>query len=232
MDCKKLLVFALVALISAAKVNASILIAFPSTNTPDELAPSELADPLTALKLRRGSGLNAATGSTFNSKHWSETSMADAIMAEDYLTWGFGADSSFQLDKLTLRYDRSASGPRQIAVQLSLDDDALFKTVWHDANVADNSTDFHQIDLSLWHPSTSAWFRIVGWNATGLQGTFDIENYQSTPFRAIAVTGSFPSSPVPEPATHLAWLGGAVGIVLLRGWHARYPTRLKPASTE
>lgn len=220
MDFKSVFAFTLLASLTTSKVNASVLIAFPSTNTPDALVPSELAPPLTPFNLRRGSGLSMATGTTFNSKHWSEDSMIDAIAAEDYLTWGFRSDSPFQLEQLSLRYDRSASGPQQIAVQLSRDDDA-FETVWTDLEVADNSTDFHEIELSMWPPSTSVWFRMVGWNAAGLTGTFDIENYQITPVRAIAVTGTFPTSPVPEPATAQAWGLVAIGCLILRIWHVR-----------
>lgn len=221
MDHKTIIALAWIAMSSVSPSDASVLIAFPSTNTPDELAPTELAEGLQAINLRRGMGLSAATGTTFNSKHWSESSLVTAITAEDYLVWGLNSNSPFKLDQLSLRYDRSPSGPQQLAVQLSLDEGVTYDTVWHDTEVADDSSAFHEIDLSPWQASTHAMFRIVGWNASGLSGTFDIENYQSTPVRSVTVTGSIPSSPVPEMSAVQIWGLGALGLAFLHGWFAR-----------
>jgi hypothetical protein len=221
MNHKTIIALTWVAMSSVSPSDASVLIAFPSTNTPDELAPTELAEGLQAINLRRGNGLSAATGTTFNSKHWSESSLANAIMAEDYLAWGLSSNLAFKLDQLSLRYDRSLGGPQQLAVQLSLNDGVTYDTIWLDTEVADDSSDFHEIDLSSWQESTQARFRMVGWKAAGLAGTFDIENYQSSPVRSLTVTGSIPSSPVPELSAVQIWGVGALGLLLLHGWFSR-----------
>ena len=157
-------------LVAPFSAHASIVVAYQSRNDPVGVPASETLAGVTSLSLTRGAGLELASGSTFNSRGWSEDSLAAAIVAEDYLQWGWSDSAPLALDQLTLQYDRSSSGPAQIAIRLAINDSDDFQTLFTDSDVADDSSEWHTIDLAAWDLVTSARFRLYGWNATPHHG--------------------------------------------------------------
>ena len=203
-----------VLLCAADFAQGSIVVAYRSLNDPLGLSPTESAADVTGSLLTRGSGLAPAGGSTFNSRGWTAASLESAHAEGDYLSWGWSSSPALDLNDLTLRYDRSSSGPSEIAILLATNGSHVFDTVFTDNSVASDSSEWHTIDLSSWQGVTAAEFRLVGWNASRSSGTFDLEDYLDAPPRALSVTAIADPAAVPEPSTLLIWLIPLAGVLI------------------
>jgi hypothetical protein len=196
----RLLTVTTVLLSLTGAAEAALVVAYDSVNSAGSLAASETGPGVTASDLARGAGIVISSGSTYNSSGFDTTnaSAADAIADGDVLTWGWSASGAVDLGPMTIRYDRSATGPDELQIDLSINGGA-FTTIFTDSSVSD-SGEVQTILLSAFDAVTSAVFRLAAWGATSAAGTFDIENFQSGPSRGILI------ETVPEPAS-LAMMG-------------------------
>ena len=178
-------------------VGGGQLMALRSWPTTERIVPrravaTEWIPGVTPLDLSRGAGLNAGSGATFNSSGWTDE-------PTDYLEWGWSASQPIDLTDLDLRYDRSASGPSVVDIQLSINGGA-FASIFNDPLVDDLGEDVLDIDLTAFTDVTSATFRLFGTSASGATGTFDLEPLTGvSPNAAIVVSGT--AVPVPEPSS-------------------------------
>lgn len=190
--------FLMATVVTSREGRCELIVAYASTNTTGSLPASESHSQVTARSLSRGPGIASATGSTFNTRGWDSKSLAGAIAANEYVEWGWDSGQAWDLEWMTLLYDRSTSGPRALAILLSIDDGMNWDNVWDDLNVADDSSDFVNVSLSRYQGVDRARFRLYAWDSTAASGTFDFENFQGLPPRAIELTGNVAA--VPEPA--------------------------------
>ena len=74
--------------------------------------------------ISRGAGLTASgNGSRFNATGWATTSIANAISGNDYMEFSlnFNDTHSFSIDDIDFIWQRSGTGPREVALRSSLD---------------------------------------------------------------------------------------------------------------
>lgn len=74
--------------------------------------------------ISRGAGLTASdNGHRFNATSWATTNFANAISGDDYMEFSlnFNDTHSFSIDDIAFSWERSATGPRELALRSSLD---------------------------------------------------------------------------------------------------------------
>jgi len=177
---------------------AATIVGYDSANSPTTAVAAEWASGVTPRLLSRGSGLVAGSGATFNSSGWTGE-------ATDYLEWGWSASPALDLQDLSLRYDRSTSGPAAVTLWLAVNG-GPFQSLYEDPDVDVNGEDLVGFSLASFTNVTSATFRLTGANASAASGTLDIEPLTGvTPARGIVVRGA---AAVPEPVA-LGWSASA-----------------------
>ncbi|MEM7145363.1 MAG: PEP-CTERM sorting domain-containing protein [Verrucomicrobiota bacterium] len=200
----------------ATDTQAANILAYDSA-AGTSLPPSIQGTGVTGDNLARGPGLNSASGSSFNSNNWTvDGTLADAIINQDFLSWGFTSTTPYDLDRLSIRYDRSPTGPSEIAIQASFNG-GPFATIFTDDSVS-ASGETQLINLFGPPSVSSAQFRLYGFQADGTTGTFDIEpdgNFVGS--ADLLITGSI----IPEPSrTMLVGLAGLAALLHRRRiWH-------------
>ncbi len=206
-------IFYLIVAFACVPVSAQLnIVGYNSTNpngptgapSPD-LPAAEFQSQVTPLLLSRGAGLVPNQGITFNSRDWSLASTLNTSLT-DYVQWGWSASTAnFNLENMTIQYDRSGSGPTRLSIQLSVNGGA-YQSIFDDPDV-NLGDETHTINLTSFDDINSASFRLFGYNASSLGGTLDIERFNSDPdpSRAIVVRGFFAS--VPEP--------GSLGLIMI-----------------
>jgi MYXO-CTERM domain-containing protein len=186
---------------------AATIVAYDGSNSPTSAAATQWLGGVTPLDLSRGAGLNAGSGATFNSTGWTDE-------ATDFLEWGWSTSQPFDLTSLDLRYDRSASGPSGVDIQLSVNGGA-FTSVFTDPSVDEAGEDVVNISLTAYTGVTSATFRLFGSGASSGTGTFDIEPLTGvSPAAGIMVSGT--ALPVPEPSSQALALLAGLGLLFVR----------------
>ncbi len=204
--CRLMVCLSIVMGLTSGLSAQSIIVGYDSTNpngaggapAPD-LPAAEFLVPVAPLFLSRGPGLVPNQGITFNSRDWSTAATLNTTIG-DFVQWGWSASTTgYNLENFTLQYDRSASGPAQLAIQLSANGGA-FQTVFSDAsvNIGDET---HTVSLTSFDNITSATFRLFGFDASSTGGTLDIERFNAdpNPSRAIVVRGF--AVAIPEPGS-------------------------------
>ncbi len=207
MNTSKILVVAASGVFLAAQASAVTLFGIVSGPTVSASSAVGVDAAITVATVSgsvyvRGQGLSAAgASSTFNSQGYATNSVGLAITNRDFITWSFTSSTGHDLTSANIRYDRSGTGPDDLAFQFSTDG-TNFTTIFTDTAVSDSGENVLNIDLSAFDNVTSGTFRVVGWNASSATGTFDFENNA-----AIGTIGSADVSfiltgePVPEPTT-------------------------------
>ena len=203
-------------LVTPAFASASIvsIIGYDTTNpngatgapSPDLDAAQNVAD-VAPLQFARGPGLVANQGITLNSSGWSTASTLDTSLG-DFLSWGWNSGGGvYDLEDLTIQYDRSGAGPEQIAILLSINGGAA-QTIFTDGAV-DPTDETHTIDLTNFDNVVSARFELHDFDASSTGGTFDVERFTTDPDPSLGIQVRGVSA-VPEPSTYLflAALGG------------------------
>ena len=184
---------------TARPATAELIVAYATVGTSGSVAASETDSRVTGLDLTRGSGLVPSSGSTFNSRAWDGATLAEAQAGNDYLEWGWESSEAWDLEWLTVLYDRSGTGPSELAILLSIDDGMQWNMIHEDPFVAADSTDLAAVSLTQYQGVDRARFRLYAWNAGSSSGTLDLENFSTAPPRAIELTGQ--TAAVPEPVT-------------------------------
>lgn len=157
---------------SPAEAASIAILAYEPVNG-ESAPPTVQGADITGSNLTRGGGLSASTGNTFNTKGWQESSLEDAIAVDDCLYWGFSSSTAYDLSSLSIRYDRSETGPSTIVIQLDVG--SGFSTIFMDSEISIDSEENTGIDLSDYSDITTADFRLCGFGASSTLGTFDIE---------------------------------------------------------
>jgi len=127
---------------------------------------------ITASPLTRGSGISQASGSTYNSSGWTTSQSVDS---NDYIEWSVTANTgnTVTINKVEIVYDRSGSGPTQVAIRTNVD--GFTSNIFTDAGV---SASTETVDFNTNLTSSLAGtiiFRLYGYDSDGGSGTFDIE---------------------------------------------------------
>ncbi len=100
-----------VLLLAATSARADVLAEWDGVAGSFQSASFE-ASGITAIDLTRGSGINSATGDNFNSNGFTVGGdLLDAINNNDFLSFGFNASSSVDLENIVVELDRSGTGP-------------------------------------------------------------------------------------------------------------------------
>lgn len=206
---RNLLLAGLIAMALPAPALSATILTYVSAAGPS-IAPTSVASGVSATNLLRGPGLLEATGSTFNSRNWTlGGTAATARTNGDYLGFSLTSTIAYDLTSLVMRHDRSGTGPLSIAVDLIVNSIAC-NGFFNDASVSPTG-ETATIDLSGFLGVTSFSFRLLGFGATNLAGTFDFEN----PVGGAAVTlagNVTPPAPVPLPP---AFALLALGLLML-----------------
>jgi hypothetical protein len=154
-------------------------------------------------------------GITLNSSDWSTSNSLD-LNSDDYLQWGWSSSSQlYDLTDLIIQYDRSPSGPSQLAIAVSIDGGPN-QVIFSDSDVLIGDENA-EISLSGFDGVTSAQFRLFGFDASNSGGTLDIEELDVDPIfpnRGIIVRGTI--SAIPEPSAALLGWFVVVGIGVRR----------------
>ncbi len=132
----------------------------------------------TATALSRGAGITVNSGASFNSRGWAESSEADAVTANDYVEWSITASAGFAVEvtEMEVDYDRSGTGPSNVAIRTSLD--GYTSTIYTNSGFGTSGLQA-VIDLSasplVSSTGGSITFRLYAWGGSST-GTFDIED--------------------------------------------------------
>lgn len=172
----KLLVAAAAAvLLTASQASALVIAAWDPEPTAGSVSaystgPGAPAAGVTAGQLSRGPGLTrpaAVQTSSYNATGFlfGGSTQAQAVTAGDYFQFSFTSTTPYDLDYLAIHYGINQRGPRNQAVELSVDGGQSFSTVFTSTLAAGGSQMQYGIDLSAFDAVTSATFRLVGWNA-------------------------------------------------------------------
>jgi len=200
----------------ASSGQAATLVAFQGVAGASVPASIEAAG-VTGFDLNRSIGVIANAGGTFNSRDWEEgTDKLSALSNNNAIFWGLtiGAGSAYDLTSFEIDYDRSATGPNSIAIDLFIDN-VNQGEVFSDNAVLNSGAQSALVDLSAFQNVTgSVFFRLSGWGATSSAGTFDIENDLAGGY-GIIVSGN-PIAAVPLPAGMPLLLAGIGGLAALR----------------
>lgn len=208
--------FAFATLTGSAQAVTLFEIVSANTDTTGSIAQSVNSSVSGVTVYTRGSGIEFNSGGTFNSKGWDDgTSAASAVAAGNFVTWGFTAASGkqFDLTDMSVRYDRSNTGPALGVIQLSVNGGS-FVDVLTDNDINVNGEDILGVNLASFGNVTSATFRFVGWGATAAAGTFDFENAVTINGASFQLNGTVES--VPEPASMIVLAAAGMAVAARR----------------
>lgn len=208
-------------------VSADLVLSYissSSTTNPSATA-NDTADGLVSANLQQSGGLTANAGGTFNWRGWdlSNTTFTDAVSANDSWTWGFtvaatgtgGNVSSVDLTTLSMRVDRSPSGPDDIELRAYVNGGSETSIFTHDYSDSDSGRNFSNLDISSIGPLSvgdTIQFVFAAFNSESSSGTMDLENLPSG--NGIEVNGNVNFSSVPEPTSLLMF--GATALIGLQ----------------
>lgn len=213
MRIKTTLIAVTAALFGVSASNGALLIGY-DTVAGASITPTVIGSNVSGIDLTRGSGINQATGTSFNSNSWTQSGgLAQAIDDDSFLQFGINVASGYVLENIVADFfgDRSNTGPSSIVVYSSSDG---FTTA---GNPVLGATDVGasgslQVTSPIGGPATgTVTFRLYGYGATGSTGTFDFETDKISSDYGLTISGDL--SAVPEPANNL--LLGAIGALAL-----------------
>jgi len=148
----------------------------PGNSNPYTNGQSSNAN-VTVSGIGRGSGVSGSNGNNrYNSSNWSTGSSFDN---NDFFTWTITPASCYEIDfqSLVLSFERSSSGPQNLAIRTSLDN---YSSVIWNYSLNNNSVQTETISLAganFQNLTSGITFRIYGWNAGGGSGTFSVNSF-------------------------------------------------------
>ena len=150
---------------------------------------------LLASVISRGAGLVAtANGQRFNANNWNTNDLADAILNNDYMEFSVTniGTNAFSITNIIILSQRSNTGPTNLALRGSHDGFAsdLGTYVLNAGTVtATNSIDVSAV-AALQNRNTPITFRLYGFSAGGLTGTFGIGDSTTPTDNDLIIQGS------------------------------------------
>ncbi|RZJ68549.1 MAG: choice-of-anchor D domain-containing protein [Flavobacterium sp.] len=202
----KLFFIVALALACSGVVSAQIIFTNPITgtnpNTANPYTTGQTVDAnLTVSGIGRGTGITGVnTNDRYNASGWNTS----ALDANDYFEFTLTPNSGYMVSFVSLLYTSQASGtgPTSFAVRSSVDGYA--------ANIATPASTGATISLAAaayQYRTTATTFRIYGWGASAVGGTFSINDFT---FNGTVEPAGFltaQNGPWTTPAT---WVGGVV----------------------
>lgn len=183
-------------------INASVVPVFTNTVSAANITSNSCV-------LSLGAGVSASgTASTFGGTSFDETSLVNAIAANDYISWIVQADPGFEISvtNISWNFNRSGTGGSNLVLRSSFDGFASDLYITNDFPFTAGGGDAN-FALSL-SGSNTVEFRIYAWGASAGSG---IDRLRSLTGEDLVVQGTLV---VPEPGT-IALMGlGAVGFCL------------------
>lgn len=180
---------------------------------------NNLVTGVTGLPLTRGAGISSASGGNFNSNGFSASTLADAILSDEYLSFGATADAGFALDFSTIEVelDRSGTGPDTVYLLSSADS---FTSPISSEAIRDPGAVLTFDLSSLDTAEGTTEFRFYYSGASSASGTSDIEDDilgGLSGATGLRLSGLVVAA-VPEPTAALfgSLLAGALGLTIAR----------------
>ena len=222
-------------LLYPVNLSADLILSYvSSSSTANPTATANTTgDGLLSAALQQSGGLAANSGESFNWRNWdtANTSFAEAVAANDSWTFGFtvgatgtgGNVTSVDLTTLSMRVDRSPSGPDDIELRAYVNGGSETSIFTHDYGDSGSARNFSNLDISSIGPLSvgdTLEFVFAGFNSESSSGTMDLENLSSG--NGIEVNGMVNFSSVPEP-TSLMMFGATALIGLQRRRKLRVP---------
>ncbi len=178
-----------------------------STNNPT-LSPDVQGAGVTGAPMTAGTGIDVASGATWNWNNWdpANTSYAAAVAANETWTWGFNVTGnvSIELTTFDIRLDRSGTGPDDFEIQGAVNGGAPVSLLTFDYGDTSVGVDFLGVSLAPLGTvvqGDSVAFTLAAFNSEGTAGTFDLEtiDFGGADPRALRIEGNITA--VPEPAS-------------------------------
>jgi hypothetical protein len=178
-----------------------------------------LATGVTSTGIGQGGGLNNSNSTnTYNANSWSTNGTLNTGNNE-YFDWTITPTGCNEIDfaSLILFYQRTTSGPQNIALRSSLDNYAT--NIWTTTFtvIVEQSATIDLSAIAFQNITTPITFRLYGWNSTSTNGNFSINSFDfqgavvaAIPSEAGVVTGS--TSVCPGTANILNVTGGVGNI--------------------
>lgn len=213
---KKLVFALLAAVVMTGTASADLIVEYEGlAGTSQPGITGVLAS--SALDLTRGSGLGEGSGGVFNSNSFSSATLADAISANDFLSFGFTPAVSVDLTDIQVGIDRSGTGPTTVHLLSSI---GGFTAGSEIASFAiPDPEDTVSFDLSsLTGVSTPTEFRFYFTGASSSVGTSSIESILTGSSGTVGLqVNGVATAAIPEPSS-IALLGlcGLAGAVRRR----------------
>jgi hypothetical protein len=225
---KKIALVAALFAMTVGAANADVIVQYDTAPSQSNatLTASTVDAAVSADLMAAGSGINAASGSTWNWNSWdtANTSFASAVAGGEFWSWGFdvtAANTSVDLSDFDIRLDRSGTGPDDFEIQASVNGGTPFSLLSFNYNDADLGVDFIGVSLASLPTlvtGDSVVFTLAAWNAEGSAGTFDLEtiDFGGSDPRSLRINGTVTTNSIPEPAS-VALIGLAfAGFGLIR----------------
>lgn len=202
----------------AGTCQADLIVEYLGQNGTTQPSINGLA--ATGQDLARGAGINQASGGNFNSNGFStsSTTLADAIAADDYLTFGFNVNSGSSIDMtdIIVEMDRSGTGPSTVYLLYDADGGGFDPgDLLQTESIPDPGallTFNTGLPSGLTSGSGLVEFRFYYSGATSGSGTSDIEDDLIGGNIGLQLNGSISSIVIPEPGTL-----GIAGLILAGG---------------
>ena len=136
----------------------------------------------TGINLTRGAGIDEAAGTNFNSNNFGAVSLANAISANEYLSFGFTVNlgQMLSMSDILVEMDRSATGPDTVYLLFDADNNGFdIGDLLQSSAISDPGSiiSFNAgLPANLTAADGVAEFRFYYTGATSLSGTTDIED--------------------------------------------------------
>ena len=175
--------FTVAMVLSAQSTAQSIFSNAITGNNPNNQNPyatnQVIVAGITSTGIGRGAGVNSSNSTnTYNASNWSTNATLNTGN-NDYFQWTITPGTCKEIDftSLILFYQRSTSGPQNIALRSSVNNyatniwtSALGVTTEQNVTISLSAAAFQNIN-------TPITFRIYGWNATNGNGNFSINSF-------------------------------------------------------
>lgn len=191
---------------------STVLVQYGTAGSTTSLAPAIVDASVSADNLVAGTGIDVQTFSTFNFTNWdpSNTSFSDAVVDDEFWSFGFDALANITLDTMDIRLDRSSTGPDDFEIRATVNGLNEQTVLTYDYADGTSGVNFLGVDLSgigLLSTGDSIEFVLAAFNAESTGGTFDLETITFPGGNdGIVIRGDVAAGVVPIPPAALMFL--------------------------
>jgi len=150
----------------------------PSNNNPYNTGQT-LVTGITSTGIGYGSGaFNSAANNRYNTGGYSTSGTLNAGN-NDFISWTITPGNCYDLDftSLVIAYQRSASGPQNLALRSSID--AYATNIWTITGIPEpeQTSTIPLTAAAFQNLTTAVTFRLYGWSSISTNGTFSINSF-------------------------------------------------------